>query len=504
MLSLAAYLDRHGHKVLVDNLGDRMVDDITFDVEAHLRNMNVPIFAVGLHFQQHSQGAIEIAALCKKLHPHSLVILGGLTATRFHEEILRKYSFIDAVVRGEAENPFLQLVRTIEVNGELSAVPNLTYRTPDGQIQVTPLLPPVADLDEFEYTRLDFLESRTAIFGPESIPRWSLEVCRGCIYNCAICGGSAYTYRTYLGRKKPAFRSPPKIIQDIRKLNDQGIKIIGLYQDPRMGGERYWKELLMALRTEKLDFERLSLDLQGPANEDFIKDIAAIPGPVTLHICPDTGCDSVRRKLGRLYSNEDLLRTVRLCHKYFIPVTSFFSVGLAGETTENIRETWELSAKLAEMEQICLTHGSSWGVRSSIPLGGPIAGPILLDPGSLAFDFPEKYGYKLVYKNLEEYIAGLSLPSWHQWLNYETDLLDREALIELILKSQDFFIDERKEYGFATPFQADVEHHKLRGDIIALHEVERILKLVDPQEREAALKSLRAKLDTFLQKTIHG
>jgi radical SAM superfamily enzyme YgiQ (UPF0313 family) len=430
--------------------------------------------------------------------------LGGLTATRFHEEILTKYPFIDAVVRGEAEKPFLQLIRNIESSGKLSEVANLTFRTPGGEVRVNPLTPPVADLDEFEYARLDLLDSKTSIFGPESIPRWSLEVCRGCLYNCAICGGSAYSYKTYLGREKPAFRSPARIIEDIRLLNSQGINIIGLYQDPRMGGEGYCKQLLTALRTENLDLERLSLDLLAPATEDFIKDVAAIARPVTLHICPDTGCESVRRKLGRLYSNEDLLRTVRLCHKYFIPVTSFFSVGLAGETADNIKETWELSAKLAEMEQICLTHGSSWGVRSNIPLGGPITGPILLDPGSLAFDFPQKYGYKLVYKNLEEYVAGMSLPSWHQWLNYETEQLDREGLINLILQSQDFFIEERKEYGFSTPFEADNEHRKLHGDIVALREVERIMKSVNPQEREAALKTLRAKLDAFLQKPVSG
>ena len=369
---------------------------------------------------------------------------------------------------------------------------------------MNPLMPPVADLNEFEYTRLDLLDPKTAIFGPESIPRWSLEVCRGCIHNCAICGGSAYSYKTYLGRDKPAFRSPAKIVEDIRQLNAQGIKIIGLYQDARMGGKQYSKELLLALRSKDLEIERLSLDLLAPADEDFIRDVAAIARPVTLHICPDSGCDAVRRKLGRGYSNEDLLRTVRLCHKYFIPVTSFFSVGLAGENPENIRETWELSARLSEMEQICLTHGTSWGVRSNIPLGGPITGPILLDPGSLAFDYPEKYGYKLIYKNLEEYIAALALPSWHQWLNYETEQLDRESLINLILKSQDYFIEERKEYGFSTPYQADIEHRSLHGDIVALREVEKIMQLKNPQAREAALKALRTKLDAFLKKPITG
>jgi B12-binding domain/radical SAM domain protein len=498
LLSLAEYLDRHGYKVVLDNLGDRMVNDFAFDANQHLRDLSARVFAVGLHFQQHSQGALEVARLLKEHHPGSLVVLGGLTATCFHEEILRKYPFVDAVVRGEAEKAFLLLMRSLGNNNALTASPNLTYRHSSGKIEAASLLPPCRDLDEFEFTRFDLLQPRTSIFGSDNLPRWSLEVCRGCAFDCAICGGSAYTYRTYLGRDKPAFRSPARIIQDIHKLNQQGIRIIGLYQDPRLGGERYWRELLKLLKEERLDLDRLSLDLLIPADEDFIRAVSEINRPVTLHICPETGCDRVRSLLGRHYSSQDLLRTVRLCHKYLIPVTSFFSVGLAGETADSITETWELSEILSQQEQIALTTGQEWGVRSDVSLGGPIIGPVMIDPGSLAFDNPEKYGYQLLYKNLEDYIAALSQPSWHQWLNYQTNILSRDKIIDLILRSSAFSIDERQEYGYSTPYQADLERRKLKADIIALNEVARILSSGTSQEKEAGLKSLRKKMDEFV------
>jgi B12-binding domain/radical SAM domain protein len=494
MLSLADYLDRHGYKVLINNLGDRMVNSSTIDVAEHLKNTQVKVFAIGLHFQQHSQGAIEIARLCKQLHPGSLVVLGGLTATRFHEEIIRRYAFIDMVVRGEAEKAFLELMRILEKGGNISQAPNLTYRKENGETGVTPLLPPSQDLDDFEYTRFDLLEPQTSIFTTDALPRWSLAVCRGCAYNCSICGGSAYTYKTYLGMEKPAFRSPGKIIRDIRQLTKQGIRIIGLYQDPRMGGEKYWKELLAALRTEKLDIDRLSLDLLGPADEEFIKAIADTSRPVTVHICPDTGCDAVRRLLGRHYTNEDLLQTVRLCHKYLIPVTSFFSVGLAGETPENATETWELSEKLSAAEQIMLTRSRSLGLGSSVALGGPISGPVVLDPGSPAYDQPSKYGYKLLFKDLEETIKGFSQPSWHQWLNYETVLLSREAITGLNFQSMAFAIEERAEYGFYDQAQAESARLKLKADIMAANEVDRLMKLPDPGEREKGLRELKEKM----------
>jgi len=103
LISIADYLDRHGYKVVIDNLGERMVSDKDFDVEEHISNLTSEVFGIDLHWQHHAQGAIEIARICKKLHPESYIVIGGLTATCFHEEIISKYEFVDAVIRGVGE-----------------------------------------------------------------------------------------------------------------------------------------------------------------------------------------------------------------------------------------------------------------------------------------------------------------------------------------------------------------------------------------------------------------
>lgn len=497
MLSLAEYLDRHGYKVIVDNLGDRMVSSRSFDALQHLTTLRAPIIAIGLHFQQHAPGAMEVARRCKELHPGSLVVMGGLTATRFHDEIIRKYGFVDAVIRAEGEKPLLQLVQAFEKNGRLTDTPNLTYRTESGEIRSTPLMPASQDLDDFEYTRFDLIEPKTSIFPPDAPPRWSLAVCRGCTYNCSICGGSAYSYKTHMGMSRPAFRSPAKIIQDIRKLIDQGVRFIGLYQDPRMGGEAYWRELLAGLAKESAEIERLSLDLLAPADEEFIKQVAKIGRQVVIHLCPDTGSDEVRRKLGRHYTNDELMRTIKLCHKYHIPVTTFFSAGLAGENSENIKETWKLWEDLTALDRHSQVSG-----ELKVPLGGPISGPIVIDPGSPAFDHPEKYGYKLSYKTLEQYIEGLSQPSWHQWLNYETEELDNNQMVDLILSTVEFSIGQREKTGLFPAPQAAAERLKTELDRVIVDEVNQIMHLEDRAARESAITQLKNKLESFLSSKI--
>ncbi len=286
MLSIADYLDRNGYKARVNNLCERMLASDSFQVEQYIANLSARVFGIGLHWSVHSQGAIEIARLCKKLHPESFVILGGLSSSVFHDEIVRKYPFVDGVIRGEAEKPFLELVQTLEHGEKLERVPNLTFRDNTGLVTTAPLIEPCADLDEFEFTRLDLLEPKGAVFAPGLPSHWYVPVCRGCAYGCAGCGGSAYSYKVYFGRKKPAFRSPEKIAQDIRKLSEQGVQRVFLFQDPRMGGKEYWSKLLATLQNENLQLAQLTMELFAPANEEYIKELSKIRVPVVLTMSP--------------------------------------------------------------------------------------------------------------------------------------------------------------------------------------------------------------------------
>lgn len=495
MLSLAEYQDRHGFKVIIDNLGDRMVTSPEFDVEEHLKNLSASMFAIGLHFQQHAQGAIEIARLIKKYHPHSPVIMGGLTATCYHTEIVEKFSYVDAVIRAEAEKPLLELLKAYEKKGRITSTPNLTYRTDEGDICVTPLMPASLDLDDYEFTRFDLIEPKTSIYPPDSIHRWSLEVCRGCIYNCSICGGSAYTYKKHLGMRRPAFRSPAKIVADMKKLNDQGIRFIGLFQDMRMAGKQYCQELIDGIVKEKPEIERLSLDLLVPADEQFIREISRIGRKVIFHLCPDTGSEEVRRLLGRPYSNKALLETVRTCHQYQIPVTNFFSVGLAGETEEQMQQTWDLWAQLDRMDHEARIKGNFGDIEEAVPIGGQILGPIVLDPGSMASDTPEKFGFKLLYENFEAYHQALSQASWHQWINYETEVKGKREILEMIFQSIEFTIDQRERYGFFGKQEAYYERCKVEADRVIVGELEKIEASENRSVKQMKIVSMRKNLD---------
>jgi B12-binding domain/radical SAM domain protein len=491
MLSIADYLDRNGYNVLVDNIGERMVTSESFDAEKYISRLSAKVYAIGLHWCLHSQGAIEMARLCKKLHPEAMVVLGGLTATVFHEDIVRKYEFVDAVIRGEAEKPFLLLMKALDKDKKLEGVPNLTFRDGGGGIRSVPLMEPSVDLDEFEFTRLDLLEPKGSIFTPGMPPHWALPICRGCLYNCATCGGSAYSYRTYLGRKKPAFRSPEKVAEDIQKLSAQGVQFVFLFQDPRMGGKEYWRRLLATLQNTKIKLTQLTMELFGPANEEYIEELSKVGVPIALSISPESGVDSVRKAHGRNYTNEELFRTIKICKRYGIPIGVFSMIALANDTAKTIRETWEV------WEQICLINLKSKGEAPVFFSFGPMT---LLDPGSRAFDFPANYGYRLIFKNLEDYIKGMSLPSWHEWLSYETKFLDRGLITKLIIDSIEYSTNLREKYGVYSEAVAVAQRFRFVTAIkLSIDVVNEAMNLHDEDEKLQRLKSFRESLNSKLR-----
>jgi len=493
MLSIADYLDRNGYNVMVDNIGERMLTSKRFDAEEHIRNLSAKVYAIGLHWCVHSQGAIEIARLCKKLHPDAMVVLGGLTATVFHEEIIRKYEFVDAVIRGEAEKPFLLLMNALEKHKKLEVVPNLTFRDGGGRIRSEPLMKPSVDLDEFEFTRLDLMEPKGSIFTPGMPPHWTIPICRGCLHNCVACGGSAYSCRTYLGREKPAFRSPEKIAEDIQKLSAQGVQSVQLCQDPRMGGRKYWSRLITTLQKEKLPPIYLGMALFGPANEEYIKELSKIGVPIDLTISPESGVGSVRRAHGRNYTNEELFRTIKICKRYDILLGIFSMIGLANDTPKTIGETWEM------WEQICLINLKGKGKKRVDYAFGPM---ILLDPGSPAFDSPTSYGYRLIFKNLEDYIKGMSLPSWHQWISYETKFLNRDSITKLIIDSLEYSINLRERHGLSSKFQTTIGSFSLDGCKLAIDVVNQAMSLQDEGERLKRLRSFSESLNSKLREIL--
>jgi B12-binding domain/radical SAM domain protein len=423
LTSIAEFLERNHYNVEIVNLAYRMLRDRRFDVAAHIARMSAPVFGIDLHWLPHVQGALSVAALVKRLHPESLVVMGGLSASYYHEELIG-YPFVDFVLRGDStEEPMRQLLQALREHRPLDRVENLTWKRPGGAPVVNPLtfVPPT--LDDVEVPAYGYLLQ--SVFKYRSLrnlvpclewlryPTTMLLSARGCMEDCAICGGSRSAYRTICGRDRPAFRSAQRLAQDVETISRFSRAPIFMVHDPRMGGMKRARDFFAALRARPPANE-LVFELYYPANDEFFElvndSVKAWSVEITIE-SPDEAQRRVNRKWP--WPNATFERTIaRALAHGCRTVDVFFIIGLPGQRSADALAIADYCERLIEQNR-------PGGVRPFVAPLGPF-----LDPGSRAFEQPA-LGYTRFCRTLDDHRRAFLHQGWQQILSYETDGMTR-------------------------------------------------------------------------------
>jgi hypothetical protein len=114
------------------------------------------------------------------------------------------------------------------------------------------------------------------------------------------------------------------------------------------------------------------------------------------------------------------------------------------------------------------------GDRRTRPFIGPMAP--FVDPGSLAFEQPEKHGYRILFRTLEEHRQALVEPSWQFTLNYETKWMTRREIVLATYDAGMGFCEAKATHGLVnaqtreTVMHALAEGRRLSVEIEALRE----------------------------------
>ncbi len=245
------------------------------------------------------------------------------------------------------------MAEKVAKGASLEDVPNLSYREPDGSVKVNLKARPKLSIDEYHFTNLRLIEPRyvllNAPLAAKGLKFWNLPVCRGCTLDCVTCGGSEYAYRNIFGREKPAFRSPQRIVEDFKELDDQGINFIFLFQDCRMGSKTYYEDLLRRLHREKWSkIESVCMELFDPLDDEFMHCLTSNKPAdrILLKMSPESGSESVRYLQGRRYTNESVFHTLSKCEAKSLPIDFHFMIGLGLESPDSLKETWALWEKI--------------------------------------------------------------------------------------------------------------------------------------------------------------
>ncbi|MBA4370758.1 MAG: TIGR04190 family B12-binding domain/radical SAM domain protein, partial [Coriobacteriaceae bacterium] len=305
--TMAEYLERRGVRVRIVNLAVLMLNRPGYDVERAIRSMSPGAFGIDLHWLPHAHGSVEIARLCKRHHPDTPVIFGGLSASFFHEE-LASYDCVDYVLRGDStEEPLRILLETLRTGGSLADVPNLTWKAPDGSVTVNPLSWVPDDMNgislDYSYSMRSVIRYRD-MMGSVPFKDWlqypvcASLTCRGCTHECATCGGSAYSFRTHFGRHKVAFRDPDLLVRDIENIQRYIPGPIFVLNDFLQGGRDYTKRFVEGLSRIKLK-NPIAFEFFKPPAEEFYEFLNAHLDDWSCEISVESHDDDVRAAFGK-------------------------------------------------------------------------------------------------------------------------------------------------------------------------------------------------------------
>lgn len=430
VFSLASLLQKEGYAVRIINIGLELSLSPSIEIENFIKSINSRIYAIDLHWFYHSEGAVQLAEICKKQHPDSMVILGGFTATWFYEEILQTHKFIDAIVLGEAEQSILEFTRAYLKNQDLSKVHGIAYRVNNIIKEINSNPPP--SIDNLNFTDLSLLENwenylKTCPEGCSSNnpPSFWLTIARGCIYNCIYCGGSCSSYKLITKRQQPIFRSPQIVVEDILKLQKLGVKRICFSHDPEIAGEKYWSKILHELEKNQINMQAYYESSQLPSKH-FLQSMKRVFNEVEVAIYPLSPNEHVRIAAGKKFTNDQLFKTLNICEDLKVSSDIYFTVGLPAETLSFYEHFRKMVKKIS-------TFPSSLIYPLSI---------YTIDPSSLMAINPEKYNLKLLLKTFNDYKNMCSSPYIIDRIGHETNSLSREQILELTNKSNRYLVEE--------------------------------------------------------------
>jgi len=425
--TIASHLEGKNFEVRIANIATRMLASKSFDPERFVRTLDANMFGIDLHWMPHVQGALALAKIVERHHPDTPIVMGGFSASYYHEEILRTHPEIDFVLRGDStERPMEMLLAALASEKSLDGVPNLTWRD-RGKVRVNPLTNVPTDLDDIELDyglmvrkvlRYRDLQGHLPYSNWKSNPMSIAVSVRGCVHNCANCAGSCDSFARNFKRQRPAFRSPELLAEDVDRAEDYLKGATFVVGDIRQAGRDYASRFLSELKERKVS-NQLVLELFSPADRDFASEISRSVESFNIQISPETHDESVRAAQGKHYSNIALEKTVESmldvgCGRFDM----FYMIGLPQQTQESVAETVKYSEKLFER----------FKGKRLFPFISPLAP--FLDPGGNAFEEPEKHGYRLLAKGLEDHSRLAMMPSWKHVLNYETAWMTKAQIAD--------------------------------------------------------------------------
>lgn len=433
--TLQRFLGERGHDVRIVNLASVLLKFPATDVRAFLGVVETRLFGIDLHWMVHVQGALEVAALVKEVHPDVPVVLGGLSSTYYASELIR-YPFVDMVMRGyDTHEPMAGLMDALASGTPPATVPNLLWKDRNGEIVdngFTHL--PNSLTCGVDWSRLPDDPGRSTLPILEVVSTTTA----GCSYHCGWCGGSREAFRRLFPRRTATARKPMDEVgaefASMERLDGHEryhLYSVGSYNEPRER-MRTLLEMVASSGVRSIGYEQYEL-----TPDDVLERMAKANSRTSITLSPESHDLRVAKLAGRgVYTMDEMERWIRRALDAGIhEVDVWFFIGMPEQDERSVFETVEYCERLLRL----------FPGERVIPLLCPMIP--FLDPGSTFFEQPAEHGYRVFHRTVEEHRRGMERASLINRINYETRWLSRSDLVHVGYRAVRRLVEIKGELG---------------------------------------------------------
>jgi anaerobic magnesium-protoporphyrin IX monomethyl ester cyclase len=286
---------------------------------------------------------IETAQAVKEVLPSCKVVVGGWQPTYMPESLL-EYPEIDYLVMGEGEQAMVKVANSLakgEDKSLIAKIPGIAYMNKGKIVKSPPTF--MQDLDQIPFPARHLLPMPIydrIIPYLDASPVDTMNVIRGCPYNCAYC-----ETKKLWGPTCRAF-SPTRIIAEIEHLvqnfGSKGVYFVG---DNFTINKKRTVELCNLMKKEKLDIKWVCDTRVDQVSRELLREMKDA-GCQTIWFGVESGSARILEKLNKKITMEQISHAFKLCKEQGIQIACSFMVGIPGETVDDMNATFNFARKL--------------------------------------------------------------------------------------------------------------------------------------------------------------
>lgn len=278
--------------------------------------------------------ALLIAKECKKLNPHSFIVLGGPEVSFEDVPLLRSFEQVDAVVRGEGEITLTYLLSALEQGRNLSRIKGLTFRRNSKIISNSPRNS-IKNLDRLpylDYHRLSHLKE---------YKQGAIEGGRGCPYRCAFCSTCKMWGNRF--RIKSSQRLAKELKYVSRQFPGKASSPIKIIHDNLLAKRSVIHKFLSIIACRKINWTcSARLDT---FNYDLIKKLR-LAGCQHIYIGIESGSEIIQKKIKKYVPRRRLYSILQTLSDNDINLTLSFIIGFPYEMKTDLNKTLLMALKV--------------------------------------------------------------------------------------------------------------------------------------------------------------